>query len=236
MTSKKVLGIIPARKGSKRIVNKNIRQLGNKSLIEWTIESAANSEISDILVSTDDLYIAEIASNCGYPTPWLRPKILSTDEASSLDVIKHSVSWYIDCFGSVDAVVMLQPTSPFRKKNSINEALAYYFNQASPHRSPVISVSPVDVNPEWCFRLIDNKPIPTIGWSSFQLRSQDLPKYYKLNGSIYVLNPVDVIQGLQIVHHGFIPYIMESFPESVDIDTESDWKIAEMLINQIGAK
>ncbi len=100
----------------------------------------------------------------------------------------------------------------------------------------MISVSPVDVNPEWCFRLIDNKPIPTIGWSSFQLRSQDLPKYYKLNGSIYVLNPVDVIQGLQIVHHGFIPYIMESFPESVDIDTESDWKIAEMLINQIGAK
>ena len=115
-----LLAIIPARGGSKRLPRKNIRPLGGKPLIEWSIDiCSGNKSICDILVSTDDVEIQEIAKNSGALVPWLRPNHLSTDETSSIEVALHALDWYEDKNGSVDGVILLQPTSPFRNKDTI---------------------------------------------------------------------------------------------------------------------
>ena len=116
----KILALILARGGSKRIAGKNIRKLGGKPLIQWSIDVAKRTpEIDDILISTDDEVIAEVAINQGLSIPWLRPKELSTDTATSVDAALHALDWYEKQSGMVDGLLLLQPTSPFRKKSTI---------------------------------------------------------------------------------------------------------------------
>ena len=93
----KILGIIPARGGSKRLVNKNIKELGGKHLIEWTIESAIKSKtFCDILISTDSKEVSSIVKKYDVLIPWLRPSNLATDESKIIDVLRHAVNWYQD--------------------------------------------------------------------------------------------------------------------------------------------
>lgn len=229
---KKILAVIPARCGSKRIVKKNIRPLGGKPLIEWTISAAIDSNILDILVSTDDPEIANLARELGLTIPWLRPGHLSTDNASSIDVLAHALDWYQHNKSDVDAVIMLQPTSPFRTADSIRSAVNVFFEQQIMNKAPVISVSPLNTNIEWCFKKDGDTLEPVNGWAPFSKRSQDLANYYTLNGSIYILNPVDILSKKQIVRSGFIPYFIDDFKESIDIDTENDWLLAESILRK----
>jgi CMP-N-acetylneuraminic acid synthetase len=115
----KILALIPARGGSKRLPGKNIRILQEKPLIVWSIEVAKGiPEICDILVSTNDLAILSVCKEAGALVPWLRPASLATDEASSIDVAIHALDWYESEKGAIDGVMLLQPTSPFRSKQS----------------------------------------------------------------------------------------------------------------------
>ena len=101
----RILAVIPARGGSKRAPGKNVRKLGNKPLINWTIDCALNTpELSAIVVSTDDPQIAEIAQSAGATVPWLRPIKLATDEANSVDVAIHALDWYEAENGKVDGI------------------------------------------------------------------------------------------------------------------------------------
>ncbi len=116
----RILAVIPARGGSKRLPRKNIRPLGGIPLIFWSINAAKGiSEICDILVSTDDPEIAEVTKNTGALVPWLRPRELATDTAQSVDVCLHALEWYEKEKGKVDGLMLLQPTSPFRTRGSI---------------------------------------------------------------------------------------------------------------------
>ncbi len=225
----KLLVIIPARGGSKRLPGKNIRVLGDKPLINWSIKAAENiPQVCDVLVSTDDANIAEVAKDAGALVPWLRPSHLATDTSSSLDVILHALDWYESEKGSVDGVLLFQPTSPFRKKESIVKGIRIF--DQNQRLNTVLGVSPADPHPMWCFKLEEDILKPFLQEGGFHLRSQDLPPAYFINGSFYLIPAFHLRKEKSLYTQNISPLISESEEENIDIDTEADWKRAESIL------
>jgi CMP-N,N'-diacetyllegionaminic acid synthase len=225
--SPRLLAVVPARGGSKRLPRKNVLPLAGRPLIEWTIDAArASARCVDVLVSTDDEEIAAEARRAGALVPWLRPAELATDTAGSAGVVAHALAWYESERGAVDAVLLLQPTSPFRSPASIRGAVETYNAQPGSPRHPVISVSPASTPPAWTFALRDGELHPTLGWDLLQLRSQDLPPAYAINGALYVIPAEEVRACGPIVRPGVLPFVMTDPRECLDIDTPEDWALA----------
>lgn len=223
----KILGLITARGGSKRLPGKNIRNLCEKPLIEWSIDVAKDiADICDILVTTDDSDIADVARKAGALVPWLRPAELATDEASSVDVSLHALDWYESEKGKVDGLLLLQPTSPFRTHDTVLEGIEIFHKH---QYQTVIGVSPVKDHPLWCFKVDEGIIRPFIDENGEHLRSQDLPKAYVTNGAFYLISP-DALRSSQSFYSGnMLPLIIDNPKESLDIDTKWDWEIAEMI-------
>lgn len=233
----KFLVIIPARGGSKRIPGKNIRPLNNIPLINWTIGIALNYVSREsVLVSTDDEQIAAISHLAGAFVPWVRPSELATDLASSIDVVSHALAWYEEEYGLIDAVILLQPTSPLRHIDTIKRAVKAFKAQPENDLHSLISLSPVNQNPAWCFALSNGKLKPIINWDAVSQRSQDLQKAYIPNGSIYIAPAVNIRNRLPFIEKGAVGFLMEEPFESIDIDTEEDWKMAEFYLETYSGK
>jgi CMP-N,N'-diacetyllegionaminic acid synthase len=227
----KILALVLARGGSKRIPGKNIRILGGKPLIEWSIDIVRNiPEICDILVSTDDAAIAKVAAEAGAMVPWMRPAELATDDASSIDACLHAIQWYEDERGKVDGVLLLQPTSPFRSRESVLQGIELFREN---NRHGVVGVSRAESHPLWCFKFENNQLRPFVDTDGLHLRSQDLPPAYVINGALYLVSPEGLRQLRSFFSDDMVPLIMKP-GESIDIDTEWDWKIAEMMISAQG--
>ena len=223
--SSRLLAVIPARGGSKRLPGKNIRKLGGRPLIAWSIDAARSSGVfCDIIVSTDDPEIAEVAKAYGATVPFLRPKDLATDTAGSLAVLRHAFEWYSATSAELDGVALLQPTSPFRSIASIREAASEYGRHG--FRRTLVSVSPAKSHPAWCFLKNENGMQPCLGWDSIAVRSQDLPPAYSLNGSIYIIPKSKIISNSPILSRDAIYFVMQNEQESIDIDTQYDWDLA----------
>jgi CMP-N,N'-diacetyllegionaminic acid synthase len=224
----KLLAFIPARGGSKRVPGKNIRSLGGKPLIDWSIDVAKEaSGICDILVSTDSEEIAGAARQAGALVPWLRPAILATDTASSVDVALHALDWYEAEKGLIDGLLLLQPTSPFRSRETVQRGIDLFLCGGL---RPVIGVSPAKSHPMWCFKIDGSAMRPFVDGGGLHLRSQELPSAYAVNGAFYLISPNDLRQGLSFYSEPVTPLIMDGEQESIDIDTEWDWKMAESSI------
>lgn len=224
----KILALIPARGGSKRLPNKNIRELGGKPLINWSIEAAQGiPEIVDILVSTDSPAIAEVAKAAGALVPWLRPDELATDTATSIDVCLHALDWYESEKGKVDGLMLLQPTSPFRKRQTITDGLTLFQAHAG---KPIVAVSPAESHPMWCFRLEGKGIRSFLGSDDLATRSQDLPPAYVINGSFYLATPYFLRIQKSFFGEELVPLHVSSKKESLDIDTEWDWRLAEVMV------
>jgi CMP-N-acetylneuraminic acid synthetase len=224
----RILALITARGGSKRIPGKNLRSLGGRPLIVWSIDAAKGiPEICDILVSTDDDAIAEVARNAGALIPWLRPADLASDTAKSVDVALHALDWYEKEFGAVDGLLLLQPTSPFRSHETIVRGIALFRQH---DRQPVVAISPADSHPMWCFRVDGMAMRPFIEGSGLHVRSQDLPPAYVVNGAFYLFTPKHLRRYRSLYSDDMIPLIIERPEESLDIDTEWDWKMAEAVL------
>jgi len=223
----KILALIAARGGSKRVPGKNVRLLGGNPLIVWSINVVKEiPDICDILVSTDDANIADIARRAGAFVPWLRPSELASDLASSVDVSLHALDWYEDARGKVDGLLLLQPTSPFRSRETVVRGIELFRVN---HRS-VLGVSPALSHPMWCLH-IDGKSIrPFVGSGGMHQRSQDLPPAYVLNGAFYLIEPGELRKQRSFYGDAAMPLIIDEPAESIDIDTEWDWKIAEALL------
>ena len=225
----KILALITARNGSKRVPGKNIRKLGNKPLVIWSIDAVKNNKyICDILVSTDNKKIADICLEAGAYLPWLRPSNLARDTTSSVDVALHALDWYESEKGAVDGLLLLQPTSPFRTKDTIQNGINLFIKH---HRKSIIGVSAVNKHPLWMLKIEKDNLIPFTNKHAFNLRSQDLPEVYVPNGSFYLITPKELR-----IHKSFInpktkALIMRSPAESLDIDTEWDFKIAEFIVS-----
>jgi CMP-N,N'-diacetyllegionaminic acid synthase len=230
-----LLALVPARGGSKRVPRKNVLPLAGKPLIAWSIETAfACNCFADVLVSTDDAEIAAVAAEHGAYVPWLRPAELATDAARSGPVIRHALSWYTAHRREIDAIVLLQPTSPFRSTVSVRRAIAQY--AALESKEPVVSVSPAAVHPAWCFTLSGGAMTPVLGWQELDRRSQDLPKAYALNGAIYVFPAAHILADRPLISAGTQALVMDDPDESLDIDTETDWRRATEVAQRLAAR
>jgi CMP-N-acetylneuraminic acid synthetase len=234
--SSRMLAVIPARGGSKRLPRKNALPLRGLPLISWTISAArASGVLDDILVSTDDEEIAAIARDAGALVPWLRPTDLATDTATSSAVLRHALAWYEVEHGSVAGVVLLQPTSPFRSAASIRDAVASFRAQRDDDAHPVVSVSPAVNHPAWCFHVSGDTMQPFLGWDNLQRRSQDLQPAFALNGAIYVVPSATARIGEQLLQPGMRPFVMADPREALDIDTEDDWRTAQLVAAQLAS-
>lgn len=226
----RVLALIPARAGSKRLPGKNVRMLGGLPLIGWSIKTAlASGCFADVLVSTDGQDIADEAVRQGASVPWLRPQNLATDTASSMDVVQHALDQWEQRNGLADAVMLLQPTSPFRTVDSIRQALSL-FASAGGH-SPVVSVAPSASHPAWCFRMTAAGTMePFLGWQGLQVRSQDLEPAWTLNGSIYVISPARLRSERSFLAADTLAFQMSDPDESIDVDTLEDFERCEQVL------
>ncbi len=222
------LFLIPARGGSKGIHNKNIKKLNGKPLIEYSINIAREFvSDDDICLSTDSLEIKQIAENLNLHVPFIRPDYLASDTANSYDVIKHCLDFYKSKGKTYDALVLLQPTSPLRKKEDIESALQLY----SEGVDAVLSVCKAQSNPYYV-HFIENKSggLEKLLKEKFD-RRQDVPEVYEVNGAVYILNVKSIRKHNSILE---FPIILKSempIERSADIDDENDWNYVEYLIN-----
>lgn len=224
----RILCVIPARGGSKRLPGKNVRLLGDKPLINWTIDAVRDcTGIDNVLVSTDSEEIAEIARHKGALVPWLRPKELATDTATSVAVVRHALDWYIQDKGQLDGVMLLQPTSPFRRKFTIEKGIKAFRESG---RTTVVGVSPSHTHPLWSFRIENDRLNPFVSSDGLNLRSQDLPPAYAVNGSFYLISPETIISKESLIPVNSIPLIVTDLIESIDIDNEFDWMVANAAL------
>ncbi|WP_244958509.1 acylneuraminate cytidylyltransferase family protein [Pseudoalteromonas fuliginea] len=222
----KVIAVIPARGGSKRLPNKNVLPLQGMPLIAWTIEAAKKSKyIDDILVSTDDAKIANIAISHSAKVPELRPKELSTDNATTNDVILYTLNKYGT---DADIVVILQPTSPFRSHEHIDESLELLIDKSG---TSVVSVTECEHPPLWANTLPDSGSMNNFLKRSSQFRSQDLQTFYRLNGAIYIYKIKELLDEKSMSYtNGTYAYKMQQ-KHSIDIDTKIDFDWAEFLLS-----
>jgi CMP-N,N'-diacetyllegionaminic acid synthase len=229
----KILGIIPARGGSKGIPKKNIKILGGKPLLEYTAKAALESKLlSRLILSSDDSEIIKIAENLGLEVPFIRPKHLAQDNTPSISVIKHALEFYMTQNEKFDAVCILQVTSPFREEDLIDKALQKFETESLDCLISVREV-PSDFNPHWVFETDtkDHLKIAT-GDNKIVARRQDLPKAFHRDGAIYITKS-DVILEQNSLYGKSIGYIESKNDHYINIDTPEDWRKAEEIINKV---
>ena len=225
------LYIIPARGGSKGIPGKNIKNLCGKPLIAYTIATAVECarNLSHIILSTDYEDIADVARSLGLPVDYKRPPELATDTAGSREVILNAMDW-ADRQGIIyDCVVLLQPTSPLRTTDDVRAALALY----TPAVDMVVSVTEASCNPYYnCFETDSATGFLHVSKGDGLLtRRQDAPHAWEYNGAVYVINPTSIRRSGLGEFAARLPYVMPR-SRSIDLDTPTDWMIAEMLMRQ----
>lgn len=223
----KPLIVIPARGGSKGVPRKNIKVLGDKPLIQYTID-AAKGVFDDefICVSTDDFEIKSVVEQLGLKVPFLRPNELASDTAGTYEVLLHAISYYEFKGYFPDTLILLQPTSPFRTSAHIKEALKLYHESID----MVVSVKETKANPYYIlFEEDSNGHLKKTKEANFT-RRQDCPKVWEYNGAIYIIN-VKALKASAISQFTKVCKFEMDETSSHDIDTLLDWRIAEIIIN-----
>jgi len=227
---KNILGLIPARGGSKGLSRKNIKPLLGKPLIVWTIKQAfASKYIDRVVVSTDDKEIAEISKKYGAEVPFMRPKELAEDNAKGIDVVLHAIDWLRenDKQKQYDLIILLQPTSPLRITDDIDKTIELLFLKKA---KAIVSVCEVDHHPLWANTLPEDGCMKDfIRKEIMNKNRQELPVYYRLNGAIYSAYCNYIKERKSFFGKETFAYIMPK-NRSVDIDNEIDFELAEILI------
>jgi CMP-N-acetylneuraminic acid synthetase len=225
-----VIGLVTARGGSKGVPGKNVRPVGGKPLIAWTIEAAlASNTLDRVLVSTDDPEILHIAAQWGAETPFLRPAELAGDRSGHTEVVLHAIEWLREHGDEPRYIMTLQPTSPFRRPSDIDAAVQL---ARSRDAKAVMSVKPASEHPRWA-KLIDDDGVlhPFLPHELNGAQRQLLGDCYTINGAIYLNRCRDLECEKVMVPPGTLAYVMS--PESsVDIDTPWDLRVADLLMRE----
>lgn len=228
------LFIITARGGSKGIPRKNIKPLGGKPLIGYTIDAALAAQKvlgGYVLLSTDDAEIAATARQCGLETEYMRPAELGGDTVGSREVMLHAMDWASGKGIEYDCVVLLQPTSPLRTAQDIIDAAAIY--EASEEPDMAVSVGPAPANPYWdLFETDENGRLFVCKGDGHYARRQDVPPVWQMNGAVYVINPQSLKEHDLSEFDNVVPYIMPA-ERSIDLDTPEDWERAEQIFAKL---
>jgi len=228
LEGKRVIALIPARSGSKRLKNKNLLDLAGKPLIAWTIEAALNTiEVDDVIVSTDSHEIKNVALKFGAKVPFLRPDSLANDNASTDDVLMHAIAELQ--LSPSDILVLLQPTSPLRNSYDIKHAL---LELNDINCDGVVSLCECEHSPLWSNTLPKSKTMGAfIRAEIASKRSQDLPLYYRLNGAIYAYKVSFLNEHKSRFYSDKVKATVMPVNRSVDIDNLLDFKFAGFLFN-----
>ena len=224
---KTVLAVIPARGGSKGLPEKNIMLLAGKPLIAWTIEVARQSKYLDrFILSTDSEEIAGVARGYQCEVPFMRPKELANDEASGEVVVLHALE-HVDV--KYDLIIVLQPTSPLRKTEDIDEALELMEGKKRP---ALVSVSPANKPLQW-HHTIENDGIltPVFPRETAKTNRQDQEPTYLPNGALFIAETDFFKVEKTFYTDKTFAYIMAP-KRSIDIDSDLDFKLAELLLSQ----
>ncbi|NIJ55336.1 acylneuraminate cytidylyltransferase family protein [Dyadobacter arcticus] len=227
----RILAIIPARGGSKSVSNKNMKLIGDKPLIAYTIESALQAKmLTKIIVSSDNLDTLNFARQfTGIEIPFTRPRQLATDASPTIDVVKHALLHYLAHGISFDFVVLLQPTSPFRSCDLIDNAIKHIIHS---HADCLISVQkiPDRFNPYWSFECQD-KTLKMVGPGEKLIsRRQNLPDTFHRDGKIYITRTSLIMQG-KLIGGTIAGFIADNEPD-INIDTPEDWKNAHIAMEK----
>lgn len=225
----KRIAIIPARSGSKRIPDKNIKSFSNLPMLFWSIDSAIESDIFDrILVSTDSEKYAELARQRGAEVPFLRRSAyddISTISLATYYALNQAKNYYQE---SYKTVVQLMPNCPLRKSQTIKNFVSSF--ESSSHTSLISACEYGWMNPNWAHSLNKNGvPVPLFP-ERIGKRSQDLPKLYFPTGSIWITNENNLLSTRNFYSKGWRFKVLP-WDEAIDIDTEDDFKIAELIKN-----
>jgi len=225
-----VLALIPARGGSKGVRRKNLRMVGGKPLLEYTLSAAHQSKLIDrTFVSSEDAEILGFAAQSGAETI-RRPADFATDEASAVDVVCHFIDWLPEDLRRQDpCIVYLQPTSPLRSSEHIDTALRL---MAKLDKFTLLSVTELKTSPYKSFNIDDNGELQSLFDEKLSnCRRQDLPKTYRPNGAIYVFRISDFLERTGFPSNGSVPFVMNE-QDSVDVDTEADIILVEKILEQ----
>lgn len=227
----KILGLIPARGGSKGVPGKNIKSLNGQPLINYTIEYGLRSNLlADLIVSTDDDETAKIAREAGASVPFIRPEELGKDSTSTLEVVIHAIDFLKNNLNQhYDLICLLQPTTPFRSPDLLINAVNKFQNE-NPDSLFSVKIVPDKYHPDWVFiedessylKCASGKKEPTT-------RRQDLKPAYYRDGALY-LTRTEIISQNNSLYGEKISFILHELDDYVNIDTLNDWEQAEMII------
>jgi len=221
-TSKKILAIIPARSGSKGVINKNIKKFNKKPLIYWSINSALKSKFIDkCFVSTDSIKISSLAKKHGADSSFLRPKNISTDKSLVSAAIIHTLH---KLKNNYDIIILLQPTSPLRTTLDIDRAIELFIEKKL---TTLVAITDLDYPHEW---LLNKKKSNYINFikKNISHNRQQTKKYYKSNGAIFISTVKYFLKHKNFFGEKTYGYFMKK-NNSIDIDSELDFKIAELI-------
>jgi CMP-N,N'-diacetyllegionaminic acid synthase len=226
INGKTVLAIIPARGGSKGVLRKNIRSVGGKPLIAWTIEEAKKSKFIDrLIVTSEDEEILEVARSLGCEVPFKRPLNLALDDTPGIDPVLHAMK----VLPKYDYIVLLQPTSPLRSVEDIDGCLHFCLQNKA---NACVTVTDPDKSPYWMFTMKEEGfLVPLIQMESTATRRQDLPKTYALNGAVYIAKCDWLLVNQNFIGPETVAYAMPR-ERSIDIDSEQDIQYLDFILLQ----
>lgn len=231
INNKKVLAVIPARGGSKGLPRKNIKKLIDKPLVAWPISAALNSSYVDkVVVTTDDIEIANVAERYGACVPFLRPAKLASDNAPSSAAISHVINHLEDKQEFYDYIVLLEPTSPLTEGFDIDKALSMLVESKM---DSIVGISEVESShPEFCIEMQLNNTITPYQKKSFDApkRRQDLTPLYYLDGSLYI-SKVKAYKNNETFYHDKTMGYLSEYWKGVEIDTLFDFLVVETIMN-----
>lgn len=234
----KVVALIPARSGSKRIPNKNIKLLSGHPLIAYSIVSALESKVFDkVVVSTDSEDIAKISEYYGAEVPFIRPNEISADTSPDIDFVEHALNSLNNTNQTYECFSILRPTSPFRKAETIKRAWTQFINEQGVDSLRAVEKCQQHPCKMWVVR--DNRILPLIPfgpanqpWHSSQYPT--LPEIYVQNASLEIAWSKVIYSSRTISGHTIMPFLTES-DEGVDVNTPQDWELAKNLIETCNA-
>lgn len=228
----RVLGLIPARGGSKGVLRKNARVLAGRPLIAWTAEAALSSASLDrVILSTEDDEIAALGCSAGLEVPFRRPSSLASDSSPMIDVVLHALAWAQAEGEAFDAVCLLQPTSPLRTSHDIDGVIRLLAETEADTVFSTLDI-PREHHPDWAFVEGEDGGLHiATGGHEPVARRQDLRPAYHREGSVYAALTRVVLTRRSLYGDRIRPYPIE--PErSINIDTPEDWDRAEAILSR----
>lgn len=225
-----IVGVIPARGGSKRISRKNLAECAGKPLLAWTAKAAlASKSLDRVILSTENDKIARVGTKLGLEVPFLRPAALAADETPMLPVLQHLLK-ELSGAGNVEALVLLQATSPLRTEDHIDEAVGIFRARKA---ATVVSVTetPHQFHPMKLLTITQRQELKPFlsrdAATSIHVKSED--RFYGRNGPALIVSRADVIAGGRLYGEPTVPYVMAA---DVSIDVDEPWQlhVAELLL------